>query len=129
MIPFRLTISLIIGVLIYFSALLLLLKYKAISLKYTLLWIVAGVVMGAMVIFPQLLVGIVHLIGITSNMNGLFCLGIGFIIMILMSLTSIVSKQNNKIRVLVQNNAILEKRIRELEKQEGKKNELEKQEG
>jgi len=32
-----------------------------------------------------------------------------------MSLTSIVSRQNRKIRILVQEQAILEKRVRELE--------------
>ena len=35
--------------------------------------------------------------------------------MIMMSLTSIVSKQTNKIRHLIQEIAILEKRLRELE--------------
>lgn len=39
-----------------------------------------------------------------------------FVIMIMMSLTSIVSKQANKIKVLVQEIAILDKKIRELEK-------------
>lgn len=116
MIPFQLTVSLLIGVLIYFAVILFLLKYKAISLKYTLLWIFAGVIMALLVLFPEILVAVIHVIGITSNMNGLFVMGIGFIIMILMSLTSIVSGQNRKIRVLIQNIALLEERIRELEK-------------
>ena len=51
-------------------------------------------------------------------MNGLFIIGIGFIVMILMAITSIVSKQNKKIRTLIQDNAILEKRVRELEEGE-----------
>ena len=42
-------------------------------------------------------------------------------VMILMSLTSIVSKQTEKIRVLVQDNALLEKRIREMECQQKNK--------
>lgn len=49
-------------------------------------------------------------------MNGLYVICIGFMIMLLMSLTSIVSRQAFKIRSLVQDNALLEKRIRELEK-------------
>lgn len=35
--------------------------------------------------------------------------------MILMALTAIVSRQANRIRVLIQTNAILEKRVREVE--------------
>lgn len=51
-------------------------------------------------------------------MNGLFVFFIGVLIMICMSLTSIVSKQTNKLRTLTQELAILEKRIRELEAKE-----------
>ena len=48
-------------------------------------------------------------------MNGLFIIAIGFMLMILMALTSIASRQNMKIRLLVQEIGILDKRIRELE--------------
>lgn len=51
-------------------------------------------------------------------MNGLFIIAIGFIIMILLSLTSIASRQNRKIRTLTQELAILDKRVRELEKKD-----------
>ena len=115
MISIKLRISLIIIVIIYFAFILTFLKKKAISLKYTLLWIVAGIFMGILVIWPQFLLLLRRLVGIESNMNGLFVMAIGFIIMILMSITSIVSRQNEKIRKLTQVVAILEKRVRELE--------------
>ena len=47
-----------------------------------------------------------------------FVLCIAFIIAILMALTSIVSRQMTKIRTLVQEMALLEKKIRELKKEE-----------
>ena len=53
-------------------------------------------------------------------MNGLYVLCIGYIIIILMALTSIVSRQMMKIRTLIQENAMLEKRLRETEKKVGK---------
>lgn len=115
MIPSKLRVSLICILVCYFVLILLFLKKRAISLKYTLLWLLAGVFMGIMVIWPQVLTQIIHWIGIESNMNGLFVLAIGFVMAILMSLTSIVSKQSEKIRALVQVIAMLEKRIRELE--------------
>lgn len=71
--------------------------------------------MGLLVIFPNLLVRMIHMFGIEDNMNGLFIICIAFILMILMALTSIASRQNMKIRSLVQEIAILEKRVRELE--------------
>jgi hypothetical protein len=48
--------------------------------------------------------------------NGLFAFLFFAIIILLMSLTSIVSKMNNNMRQLVQQCAMYEKRIRELEK-------------
>lgn len=73
--------------------------------------------MGILVIWPQFLLLLRRLVGIESNMNGLFVMAIGFIIMILMSITSIVSRQNEKIRKLTQVIAILEKRVRDLEEE------------
>lgn len=115
MIPSTLRVVLIIGVITYFAIVLMFLKNKALALRYTLLWLAAGVVLGIMVIWPKTLVGFVHLLGISSNMNGLFILCIAFLVMILMSITSIVSKQADKIKNLTQTIAKMEKRIRELE--------------
>lgn len=115
MIPPTLRVTLIIAVICYFIIILYFLKQRALNLKYTLLWLLAGVVMGLLVIFPELLVRIIHIFGIEDNMNGLFIICIAFILMILMALTSIASRQNMKIRALVQEIGILDKRIRELE--------------
>ncbi len=119
MLPINLRITLIIAVLCYFILILLFLKRRALELKYTLLWLLAGVVMGAFVIFPKLLSLLTKMLGIESTMNGLYVLCIGFIIIILMALTSIVSRQSIKIRALIQENAMLEKRMREIEDGKG----------
>lgn len=116
MIPVTLRIVLIIAVIIYFAIVLIFLKNKTLELRYTLLWLVAGVVLAILVAWPQLLSRCVALIGIQSNMNGLFVMAFAFVIMIMMSLTSIVSKQANKIKILVQEMAIMDRKIRELEK-------------
>lgn len=118
MIPATLRFTLIVVVICYFIAILYFLKQKALNLKYTLLWLVAGLVMGILVIVPELLVFIIRIFGIQDNMNGLFIFAIGFIIMILLSLTSIASRQNRKIRTLTQEMSILDKRVRELEQRE-----------
>lgn len=115
MVSGTLRISLIIGVICYFVIILYFLKKKEIELKYTLLWLFAGLVMGILIIFPELLSVILSLLGIKTYMYGLFVICIGFIICILMTLTSIVSKQLVKINNLVQEVAMLEKRVRELE--------------
>ena len=118
MIPTTLRIVLISGLIIYFIAILIFLKNKTLELRYTLLWMVAGCALAVLVVWPQLLSYTVHLLGFQSNMNGLFIMGFAFVIMIMMSLTSIVSKQANKIKSLVQELAILDKKVRELEERE-----------
>ncbi len=116
MIPSHLRITLIIVVISYFIVILYFLKQKALNLKYTLLWLGGGAVMGILVVVPELLTRTIRLFGIQDNMNGLFLFCIGFIVLILLSLTSIASRQNRKLRTLIQELAILDKRVRDLEK-------------
>ncbi len=118
MLSSTLRIILIFAVLLYFFIVLLLLKKKALTLKYTLLWILAGFCMGMLVIFPTALRKLTGLLGIANEMYGLFAIALGFVICLLMALTSIVSRQTDKIRRLVQTFALLEKRLREIEKTE-----------
>ena len=121
MLPARLQFTLIIAIVFYFIMMCIFLKNKALSLKYTLLCILAGIIMSLLVIVPDILIYLNHLVGIQSgmqsNMNGLFIWAIVFIVCILLSLTSIVSRQNNKIRQLIQTISRLEKRVRELEEE------------
>lgn len=115
MLPINLRNTLIIAICCYFVLILLFLKRKSLELKYTLLWLFAGLFMGLIIIFPKILEYLTRFLGMQSTMNGLYVVCIGFIIIILMALTSIVSKQTIKIRTLVQEIAMLEKRVRELE--------------
>lgn len=117
MIPHTLQVTLSIAVICYFVIILYYLKRKMLELKYTLVWLMVGLIMGIMIYFPELLVHFVRILGIESNMNGLYILCIAFIMMILMTLTSIVSRQQMKIRILIQELSMLDKRIRELEEQ------------
>ena len=110
-----LRIVLIVVILLYFWIILRLLKRRSLALKYTLLWLLMGIVMAVFVIFPTLLSVMGHAVGIVDNMNALFTAAIGFAFCILMAMTSIVSKQSSRIKRLIQENALLEKRIRELE--------------
>lgn len=118
MIPATLQFTLCIAVVCYFILILYYLKKRMLELKYTLIWLLTGLVMGIMIFFPETLVFFVRLLGVESNMNGLYVLCIAFIIAILMTLTSIVSRQTMKIKILIQEISMMEKRIRELEEKE-----------
>ena len=111
-----LRIALSVLLFIYFLVVIVLLKKKKLSLKYTLLWLLVGIFLLLMVIFPQILIWISQVLGIASAMNALFVCTIGFAFVLLLALTSIASRQSEKIKNLTQDNALLEKRIREIEK-------------
>lgn len=111
-----LRISLIVAICLYFMFLFWLLKKNNLTLKYTLLWLLTGVVMLLVVIFPTILETPLRAIGIVEWTNGIFALILLFLIIICIIITSIVSKINDMNRKLTQQCAIYEKRIRELEK-------------
>ena len=66
-------------------------------------------------VFPRLISVFSNAVGIYDPVNALFAAIMFFVIIILMSLTAIVSKLNDKNKRLIQVIAILEKRVRELE--------------
>lgn len=115
MIPQTLRIMLCAAVICYFIIILHYLKNKMLELRYSLIWLFCGIVMGILVFFPELLGKFVRVMGIESPMNGLYIIAFAFVIILLMMLTSIVSRASIKIKSLTQELAMLEKRIRELE--------------
>ena len=122
MVPFMLRVNALLGIIFYFAIIFYLLKKKALMLKYTLLWIFSGIIMAIMLLFPALLKKFSLLIGISTPSNALFAAILFFILLILMSLTSIISRLNEKNIKLIQSVAILEKRVRELENMQTKTN-------
>ena len=115
MISLKLQILMLIAIAVYYILLWILLRKRSLNLKYTLLWIFSGLVMFIMGVFPKILSWLSGQVGIETPTNALFSIMFFCIIIILMSLTSIVSKLNNKSKKLIQTIAILEKRVRELE--------------
>jgi hypothetical protein len=110
-----LKLSLSVGVIIYFILIIFILRKKALTLKYAILWIVSGFIMLFALIFPGFLGWLSALLGIETPSNAVFALTLFFVLVLLMSISSIVSKLNEKVRQLIQHDALLEKRIRDLE--------------
>jgi hypothetical protein len=107
-----------IALVLYFILVILLLMKRRLALKYTLLWLLLGVCLAVLVAFPRLLGWLCLALGFESPMNALFVCAIGFAFILLMALTSIVSRQSSQIKNLTQENALLEKLVREMEKKD-----------
>lgn len=115
MITNSLRILLIVGIILYFIALYRLLKKRRFILKYALLWIILGVCLLILTIVPGLLTMISGAIGIAVPVNALFFIMLAMLIIITLSITVICSGFSDKTRELIQQTAVLEKRIRDLE--------------
>lgn len=113
----RLQMCLIIGVLFFALILLYFLSKKKLHIKYSLVWIFAVVMMLIAALFPNLISFFSHLIGISTPSNFIFMICGLFALLIIFVLTGIVSHMSLRIFRLVQTQALLEKRLRELESQ------------
>lgn len=108
-------ISLIITVIIFNAIIIHYLAKNKLNLKYSLVWLAAGVGMLILAVFPDIVTVIGTLIGIATPVNTVFLFAGMFMIMIIFTLTIIVSHMNKRIYRMVQEQALLEKRVRELE--------------
>lgn len=102
-------------IVVYFIVILRLLKKSKFVLKYSLLWLFAGVVMLGLIIWPGIMEWGAELLGIEVASNGLFAICILLEVVIMISLTAVISDFSNRIKMLIQHEALLEKRIRSLE--------------
>lgn len=115
MISGKLQIVILLAVLIYFVVLFYLFRSKSLSLKYSLLWLFSGILLLVIALFPELLAWFTDLVGIQTPTNALFAVVLFCVLLILISLTAIVSRQTDRIKNLTQSLALLEMRVRELE--------------
>ncbi len=111
-------LSMLAALAVYTLVLLLMLRRKRLTLRYALLWIFSDVLMLILAIFPRILPWFAGLVGIYDHTNALFATVFFCLILILMSLTSAISGLNEKVKTMAQSNALLEKRLRELEERE-----------
>ena len=98
----ELRIFLGIGVILYFALLLHMLKKESIILKYALIWLVCGGLFVLFLIFPEVVFSASRLIGVSNPVNAVFLLFAGFALMMLLSFSSIISKNNGMVRKLTQ---------------------------
>lgn len=107
MLDFRIRILAVAVVILGFISLTGLIKQKKVELKYALVWYGAGVVILIFTLFPKLMDGLSHLLGIATPVNMLFMLAIIVLSAIVMELTAVLSAMSQRVRKLVQEVALL----------------------
>jgi hypothetical protein len=97
-----------------------LLRRGRIPVKFSLLWLVAVLLILFVALFPGVLGVFANLIGFQTISN--MVVGVILIILILLTIaiTVIISGQTTKIQILIQELSMLEKRLEEVEKEKQK---------
>lgn len=107
--------DLVVGVLLYLGVILWLLKKNKLTVRYSIIWFLSGFVLLLFALFPYIVLVLRDLLHVEVAVNLVFMIVLAFVLLILLSLSSIVSSFSEKIKRLSQNNALLERRVRELE--------------
>jgi hypothetical protein len=112
----RFRILLIILLFIVFGLLIKQIRNKKLQLQYSMNWMSMLIVILIVAIFPDLLNWLSSICGVELPINIVFFLGFCFILIIVYGLTSTVSKLSNENKQLAQRVALLDKRLKEIEK-------------
>lgn len=87
-------------------------------LKYSLLWMTLAVASILVALFPNPLFAVSSALGFEAPSNFIFFVALFFLLAICLSLSIIVSKQALRIKNLVQQEALIEKRLETLENED-----------
>ena len=112
----HLRLLLLAGAAIFFGYTLYYIRKKQLDLYHSIRWFVLSALILAMALFPELLTVLAHFAGIEIPSNLVFLIMIVYLMLTCLSLSASVSRQHARIRTLVQEAALMEKRICELER-------------
>ena len=119
-INFSLHAILIIGAVGFLLFIVYLMKKGKLEVKYSIIWLAFSLCMIIFACFPYTVLVLNDIAGVIDPVNFIFFTQIIFILLILLSVSAVISGFSKKIKQLAQANAILEKRVRELEEKMNK---------
>lgn len=112
----ELTISSISFLVLIIFFILYLVKKGRISVKYSLVWIMPCIILIIFTLVPGFMVFVSNKLGFQTASNMILTLLICFLMSISIALTTIVTNQKDKIRLLIQEVSILKDRVEKHEK-------------
>ena len=113
----RVEIAMILGSVGLLLIVLELVRRRRLKEEYSLLWLLTAVVLLALSLWRSSLDLIAKLMGVFYPPTALFVVGFGFVLLLLLYFSTIISKLSGENSNLTQRLAILDWRVRQLEKQ------------
>jgi hypothetical protein len=112
----RLQIVAITGAVALLLLVLEMVRRRALMERYALLWLLCSLLILVLAVWSNALEVIAHQLGIVSAPNALFFVALGFVLLLLLHFSAAMSRHADQAKVLAQRQAILENRVRELER-------------
>ena len=110
-----LKIALIAITVIYILLILRSIRRKKMNVSFSIFWIITGIVLIIFAIVPNLVETISKVLGFEAPSNMLFVVTIFMAFYLIFNLTTIVSQENKKNILLIQEVSLLKKKVEELE--------------
>ena len=85
--------------------------------RYALLWLLSSIVLLALAIWRDALNEIANQVGVAYPPNALFIVGFGFVLWLLLHFSVAISRLNDQSKILAQRLALLEERLRGVERE------------
>ena len=105
----------ILGAVVLLIIIFVLLKRGKMTVKYSLLWLGLSLALLIFAVCPYVVYVMRDILGVEMPVNLVFMLMFCFVLLVLLSLSIAISQLAEKSKRLTQANAILEKRVRDLE--------------
>ena len=111
----RIQIVSIVGAVALLVLVLELVRRRRLMERYALLWLFSALVLLGLAIWQDALNVIARAMGIISAPNALFLVAVGFILLLLLHFSAVMSRLSDQSKVLAQRQAMLEERLRRAE--------------
>jgi hypothetical protein len=112
----RLQVIMIIASLLFLIFVVIMVRNKKIELKYTLIWLLTGLIFIVLALFPGILKYLSALMNIKEPVNTLFLSIIFFMLLIIFTLTIAISRNANRVKTLTQEIGIMKMKLDKLDK-------------
>ena len=114
--PVRFQLYMLLGALALLIIIFVFLKKGLMTVKYSLLWLGLAIVLVVFAACPYVVFVLRDILSIEMPVNLVFLLMFCFVLVVLLSLSIAITQLAEKCKRLTQENALLEKRVRELER-------------
>lgn len=111
-----LKIALIVIMIIYLIFITKAVKRKNMRINYLIFWIIVGIVLIIALLIPNFVNSISDFLGFEMPINMIFSVAIFIVLYLIHDLMTLISKEEKKNIILIQEISLLKKRVEELEK-------------